>query len=83
MDRLVGRVYRVKEKGFFFVETPDGRSIYIHVKNILGKRIVVQVDDVFTFDLRDSTKNPGKIEGYNAIRISKAPSATSITSEAL
>jgi hypothetical protein len=66
MDRLVGEVLTYKQgAGYCFLVGSDGRSHFLHVRNIRDS-IVPSVGDLFSFSLRESLNKPGKQEAFDA-----------------
>jgi hypothetical protein len=71
-ERFVGEVTSSKaDRGFCFVQLEDGRSFFLHFKNIRDQ-VIAQPSDVFTFLIRNTPNKPGFIEAFDAVLLRRA-----------
>lgn len=74
-ERLSGVVSSSKpDRGFCFVQIDDGRSFFLHFKNIQD-RVVVRLADQLSFLVRETPNRPGFVEAFDAILVERASSA--------
>jgi len=70
-ERFVGQVVSSKaDRGFCFVQLEDGRSFFLHFKNIQDQ-VIAQPADLFTFSVRNTPNRPGFTEAYDAVLVSR------------
>jgi cold shock CspA family protein len=72
-ERMIGEVTcsRAADRGFCFLQTDDGRSFFLHVKNI-RERVIAQPGDLFTFLVRATPNKPDQVEAYDASLVKRA-----------
>lgn len=79
MDKLLGEVSYVSNKGFCFVVGLDSAS-FLHFKEI-EKQLVPRVGDLIAYSIRPSQTKPGRNEAYDA-RITKRADDAPLDSKA-
>jgi cold shock CspA family protein len=73
--RQIGIVllFRV-DRGYGFVRTEGGSSLFFHV-NEVRDRLILETGDRVEFEAGPSLKSPGKIECTNVVLLERAPKA--------